>query len=102
MITPRIVCSGEHLENKKMPKPIRKGIIKPNYLRHSIIRKLARRVGSKRVSSHVYPKCTSLLSYYVGTVVKDAIAYSENSKRKTVNQNDVLHSLRLHGMSMYT
>lgn len=102
MITLRIVCSYEET-NRKMPKPapIRLRVPEPIHLRHSIIRKIARRVGSKRVSSHVYPKCTSLLTYYLQTMIKDAIAYCENGRRKTVNDKDIRHALALHGMSMH-
>ena len=64
------------------------GITKP------AIRRLARRGGVKRISGFIYDDTRSLLKEFVDSLVRDAIAYTEHAKRKTVTALDVVYALK--------
>ena len=64
------------------------GITKPS------IRRLARRGGVKRISGFIYDDARSLLKEFVDNLVRDAIAYTEHAKRKTVTALDVVYALK--------
>ena len=65
------------------------------------IRRLARRGGAKRVSSLVYDEMRGCLKGFVERVVRDATAYTEHAKRKTVTAGDVVNSLKKSGRMLY-
>jgi len=65
------------------------------------IRRLARRGGVKRISGEVYEEVRKTLKGFVEAVVRDATAYTEHSKRKTVTALDVVNALRKRGKTIY-
>ncbi|XP_078284332.1 histone H4-like [Rhinoraja longicauda] len=60
------------------------GITKP------AIRRLARRGGVKRISGLIYED-----------VIRDAVTYTEDAKRKTVTAMDVVYALKRQGRTLY-
>ena len=54
------------------------GITKP------AIRRLARRGGVKRISGKIYEESREVIKTFLQNVVKDAVTYTEYSRRKTV------------------
>jgi len=71
------------------------GITKP------AIRRLARRGGVKRMSGLIYNETRSVLKIFLETVLRDAITYTEHSRRKTVTASDVVFALKRQGRSLY-
>jgi histone H4 len=71
------------------------GITKP------AIRRLARRGGVKRISGLIYEETRHVLKAFLDHVVKDAVAYCEHAKRKTVTSLDVVYSLKRQGRTLY-
>ncbi len=71
------------------------GITKP------AIRRLARRGGVKRISGQIYDESRSVLKTFLENVVKDAVTYTEYSKRKTVTALDVVYALKRQGRTIY-
>ncbi len=65
------------------------------------IRRLARRGGVKRISGLVYEEVRGVLKSFVEGVVRDATAYTEHAKRKTVTAGDVVNSLKKRGRMLY-
>ena len=65
------------------------------------IRRLARRGGVKRISSEVYEDVRKTLKAFVEGVVRDATAYTEHAKRKTVTALDVVNALKKRGKLIY-
>ena len=65
------------------------------------IRRLARRGGVKRISSEVYEEIRKTLKAFVEGVVRDATAYTEHGKRKTVTALDVVNALKKRGKVIY-
>ena len=63
------------------------GITKP------AIRRLARRGGVKRISGQIYEESRSVIKTFLENVVKDAVTYTEYSRRKTVTALDVVQTL---------
>ena len=80
---------------KKLHKENVKGITKGS------IRRLARRGGVKRISSELYEEVRKTLKSFVEGVVRDATAYTEHAKRKTVTSGDVVNALRKRGKILY-
>lgn len=60
------------------------GVTKPS------IRRLARRGGVKRISSLLYEETRGTLVLFLKAIVRDAVTYTEHSKRKTVTALDVV------------
>lgn len=71
------------------------GITKP------AIRRLARRAGVKRIGGLVYEEGRPIVKLFLERVVRDAVAYTECGKRKTVTTMDVVRSLKRNGNSIY-
>ena len=71
------------------------GITKP------AIRRLARRGGVKRISSSIYEETRIVLKNFLESVVRDAIVYTEHSRRKTVIAMDIIYALKRQGRSLY-
>ncbi|KAH7972392.1 hypothetical protein HPB52_011876 [Rhipicephalus sanguineus] len=79
-----------------LPKALlRKGITKP------AIRRLARRGGVKRISRLIYEKTRGVLKVFLENVIRDAVTYTENAKRKTVAAMDVVYALKRQGHTLY-
>merc|ERR1712093_44853 len=57
------------------------------------IRRLARRGGVKRIAGPVYGEVRDVLRRFVDGVVRDATAYTEHAKHKTVSVQDIIASL---------
>jgi len=94
--------SGKNLGNrfgttrhKKILRNNIQGVTKP------AIRRLARRAGIKRLSGLVYDETRVVLKSFVERILKDAIAYTEHARRKTVTPHDILNSLSRHGRTLY-
>jgi len=84
--------------SKRLKKVVRdsvRGVTKP------AIRRLARRGGVKRISGLLYEEVRGVLKSFVEGVVRDAIAYTEHSKRRTVTALDVVHGLKRRGRTIY-
>jgi len=71
------------------------GITKP------AIRRLARRGGVKRINGLVYEETRGCLKIFLKHVIRDAITYTEYAGRKTVTAQDVVHSLKRNGKTLY-
>ena len=71
------------------------GITKP------AIRRLARRGGVKRMSGMVYEETRGVLKVFLEGVIRDAVAYTEHAKRKTVTAMDVVFALKRQGKLLY-
>ena len=54
------------------------GITKP------VIRRLARRGGVKRINGIMYEETRGVLKVFLEDVARDAVAYTEHARRKTV------------------
>ena len=80
---------------KKVLKDNVKGITRGS------IRRLARRGGVKRISGELYDEVRDVLKTFVDGVVRDAVAYTEHAKRRTVTAVDVVNALRKRGKLIY-
>ena len=80
---------------KKVLKDNVKGITRGS------IRRLARRGGVKRISGELYDEVRDVLKTFVDGVVRDAVAYTEHAKRRTVSAVDVVNALRKRGKLIY-
>ena len=65
------------------------------------IRRLARRGGVKRISGVIYDDARSVLKSFLTATIKDAVTYTDHSRRKTVTALDVVHALQRQGRTMY-
>ena len=65
------------------------------------IRRLARRGGVKRISGLLYEQTRSVLKVFLENVLRDAVTYTEHSRRKTVSAMDVVYSLKRQGRTLY-
>ena len=71
------------------------GITKP------AIRRLARRGGVKRISGSIYTEARQVVKQFLDKVVRDAVTYTDYSKRKTVTALDVVYALKRQGRTIY-
>jgi len=71
------------------------GVTKP------AIRRLARRGGVKRISADIYTETRNVLKSFLDNVVRDAVAYTEHARRKTVTAMDVVYALKRQGRTLY-
>jgi len=71
------------------------GITKP------AIRRLARRGGVKRLSGMIYEETRSALKIFLEDVIRDAVAYTEHARRRTVSTLDVVYALKRSGRTLY-
>ncbi|XP_058744978.1 histone H4-like [Vicia villosa] len=72
-----------------------RGITKP------AIRRLARRGGVKRISGLIYEESRGVLRLFLEKVIRDAVAYTEHARRKTVTAMDVVYALKRQGKTLY-
>ena len=91
--------SGEAKGSNKRQKKVLAENIKS--ISKGSIRRLARRGGVKRTSSELYEEVRKTLRSFVDGVVRDATAYTEHAKRKTVTAVDVVNALRKRGKILY-
>ena len=84
--------------NKRVKKLVRGS---SNGVTRGEIRRLAGRGGAKRLSALIYDEVRGCLKNFVERVVRDAVAYTEHSKRKTVTAGDVVNSLKKSGRMLY-
>ncbi|TFB03232.1 hypothetical protein CCMA1212_004485, partial [Trichoderma ghanense] len=66
-----------------------------------VYRRLARRGGVKRISGTIYEEMRKVLKIFLEDVLRDACTYVEYRNAKTVTVEDVLHSLRRRGRTLY-
>jgi len=71
------------------------GITKP------AIRRLARRGGVKRLSGTIYEETRDALKIFLEDVIRDAVAYTEHARRRTVSTLDVVYALKRSGRTLY-
>jgi len=71
------------------------GITKP------AIRRLARRGGVKRLSGTIYEETRGALKIFLEDVIRDAVAYTEHARRRTVSTLDVVYALKRSGRTLY-
>ena len=71
------------------------GITKP------AIRRLARRGGVKRISGNIYEESRGVIKTFLENVVKDAVTYTDYSRRKTVTALDIVYALKRQGRTIY-
>ena len=86
---------AKRYEHKRALRETIMGITKP------AIRRLARRGGVKRISSHIYEEARNVLRSFLENMVRDAIVYTEHAKRKTVTALDVVLALKRQGRTLY-
>ena len=84
--------------NKRQKKVLKENV---KSITKGAIRRLARRGGVKRISSEIYEEVRKVLKSFVEGVVRDATAYTEHAKRKTVTALDVVYALRKRGRILY-
>lgn len=80
---------------KTSGKSVLLGVTKP------AIRRLARRGGVKRISADIYTETRTVLKSFLDNVVRDAVAYTEHARRKTVTAMDVVYALKRQGRTLY-
>ena len=88
-------AKGSAARLKKSSKENIRGVTKGG------IRRLARRGGVKRISGAMYDEVRGLLRTFVEGVIRDATAYTEHAKRKTLTALDVVHALKKRGRVLY-
>ena len=71
------------------------GITKP------AIRRLARRGGVKRISGLIYEEIRVVLKIFLQNVLRDAVTYTEHSRRKTCTAVDIVYALKRQGRALY-
>ncbi|KAL7789042.1 histone-fold-containing protein [Trichoderma ceciliae] len=81
--------------HRKILRDTVQGVTKP------AIRRLARRGGVIRISAGIYEEVRGALKDYLTQVLRDAVTYVEHRKAKTITTEDVLHSLRRRGRTIY-
>lgn len=65
------------------------------------IRRIARRGGIKRVSKAVFNESRGIMTNFMNTIIRDAVAVTEASGKKTVSMEDVHYSLQRNGRTLY-
>ena len=65
------------------------------------VRRLARRGGVKRISSLIYEEARTVLKGFLESTIRDAVTYTEHSRRKTCTALDVVYALKRQGKTIY-
>ena len=86
---------AKRFATKKSLKESIMGVTRP------AIRRLARRGGVKRISSHIYEEGRTVLRSFLENIIRDSVTYTEHGKRKTVTAMDVVFALKRQGRSLY-
>ncbi|KFM03989.1 Histone H4 [Aptenodytes forsteri] len=71
------------------------GITKP------AIHCLARRGDVKRISGLIYEETRGMLKVFLENMIRDAVTYTEHTKRKTVTAMDMVYALKRQGRTLY-
>src|SRR5882672_7553379 len=85
---------GGAKRHRKILRDNIQGITKP------AIRRLARRGGVKRLSGLIYEETRGVLKVFLEKIIRQAIVYTEYSRRKTVTTMDVIYSLKRNGNTL--
>ncbi len=88
------VGKGKAFRHNHVKDPM-SGLTKP------AIRRLCRRGGVKRISNGIYDESRGVLKQFIDNVVKDALAYCEHARRKTVTAMDIIYALKRQGKTLY-
>jgi len=86
---------GGAKRHRKVLRDNIQGITKP------AIRRLARRGGVKRISGLIYEEVRGVLKVFLEHVIRDAVTYTDHSRRKTVTAMDVVYALKRQGRTLY-
>jgi histone H4 len=86
---------GGAKRHRKVLRDNIQGITKP------AIRRLARRGGVKRLSGLIYEETRGVLKIFLEHVIRDAVTYTEYSRRKTVTAMDVVYALKRQNRTLY-
>lgn len=86
---------GGAKRHRKVLRDNIQGITKP------AIKRLARRGGVKRISGLIYEETRGVLKVFLEHVIRDAVLYTEYSRRKTVTALDVVYALKRQGRTLY-
>ncbi len=65
------------------------------------VRRLARRAGIKRISGLLHEETRGIIKSFVEGVVRDATAFTEYSRKRTVTTGSVVAALRQKGRAIY-
>ena len=85
----------KRLKHRKVLRDNIQGITKP------AIRRLARRGGVKRISNLMYDEIRGVIKTFLEATIRDAVAYTDHARRKTVTAKDVVHALKRQNMTFY-
>ena len=86
---------GGYKRHRKVLRDNIQGITKP------AIRRLARRGGVKRISGLMYEETRGVLKVFLENVCRDAVLYTEHSRRKTCTASDIVLALKRQGRILY-
>jgi len=86
---------GSNKRQKKILRDNVRGVTKGS------VRRLARRAGIKRISGLLHEETRGVLKSFVEGVVRDATAYTEYAKKRTVTCGAVVAALRKRGRMLY-
>ncbi|CAG83920.1 hypothetical protein B0I72DRAFT_162763 [Yarrowia lipolytica] len=86
---------GGAKRHRKVIKDVIQGVTKPS------LRRIARRGGVKRISTQIYEEGRTMLKIFLENLIKDAVAYTEHAKRKTVTSLDVVYAAKRRGRPIY-
>ena len=86
---------GGAKRHRKVMRDTILGITKP------AIRRLARRGGVKRISGLIYEETRNVIKAFLESTIRDAVAYPEHAKRRTVTAMDVVYALKRQGRTLY-
>ncbi|VDK22946.1 unnamed protein product [Taenia asiatica] len=86
---------GGAKRHRKVLRDNIQGITKP------AIRRLARRGGVKRISGLIYEEIRIVLKIFLESIIRDAVAYTEHARRRTVTALDVVYALKRRGRTIY-
>ncbi|MGH0151232.1 UNVERIFIED_CONTAM: hypothetical protein FKN15_019582 [Acipenser sinensis] len=64
------------------------------------LHRLARRGGVKRISGLIY-ETRRVLKVFLENVIRDAVTYTEHTKRKTVTAMDMVYALKRQSRTLY-
>ena len=81
--------------NRKVLRDNILGVTKP------AIRRLCRRGGVKRLSDLIYEETRGVLKVFLQNIIRDAVTFTEHSRRKTITATDVVYALKNHGRTLY-
>ena len=66
-----------------------------------VLRRLARRVGVKRLTGLMYEEARSAPKGFLENVVRDAVINAAHARRKTVTAFDAVYALKRQGRTLY-